>query len=785
MVDWSFADDGEFIVQTPYTPRPWINYLTNGRYFALVSQTGGGFSFYLDPSHHVLTRREQDMLLNDRPGRFVYVQDLDEGTVWNVGGNPYLTPLDAFSCRHGFGHTEIRSRRQDVEASVEFFVPQEADAEVWCLGLQNTGRRARRLRVWAYQEWLLGAGSVDPVARRFDSFFKHARIEQGVVIARKLCWGLRGQRQDRPWDYEAFTTTTLPAEQIWLDKEEFIGRYRDLAKPRAVEDPDAVPSHGGEIWGTDMIAAHRWQLDLAPGERIAWQLVTGIAPAGEGLGHARSLADSTKLAEMARTARQHWRNRVGRVRVSTPDDATNRISAWSPYQVIIKSYLSSAPSYYHASDGSPGFRDAMQDAFGLCLTEPQTARRMILRLSSFQFSDGTASHRAPRVALPPERSEKSDLPLWISLPTLQYVRETGDASILLEEVPFVDGPKAPLLDHIRRGIEWSLADTGRRGLPLIHYGDWNDALDGLGGEGKGESVFLGQFLAFALRNSATLADLISESSLAQAWRAHAERLAGIINRDCWDEDRFVRAFHDDGTVIGCRENREGSLYLNPQVWAVLAQLAPRERLETCMNTVGAQLDSPYGIRCLGPPYSKFDPHVGLISCFPPGVKENGAVFSHAMAFCLVAELMLGRAENAWEILQKANPVLRARHHSDYRMEPYVYSQFVAGPETNLAGQGFHHWLTGTCSWMQYAVVNWMLGARADLDGLVIDPCIPAAWGGFELVRPWRDSVLEITIENPHGKNQGVRSLEVNGRKVDGNRIPPPEQDRVQVRAVIQ
>ncbi|MHC4176693.1 MAG: GH36-type glycosyl hydrolase domain-containing protein [Planctomycetota bacterium] len=782
MADWSFSKDNrEFVIHTPYTPRPWINYLTNGRY-----QTGGGFSFYLDPSHHVITRREQDMLLNDRPGRFIFIQDLQDNTVWNVGGNPCLTPLEQYTCRHGFGYTEIRSRHRDVVAGVEFFVPLEADAEVWRMHVENAGTEPRELRVLAYQEWLLGNGLVDPVARRFDSFFKYARVEQGVVVAKKLVWGLRGGRANRPWEHEAFLTATRPPEQIWLDKQEFIGSYRDISKPVALEDPNGTPGHGDEVWGTDLIAAPQWQLNLGPGETATWQVLIGIAPAGSAVGEAKALADPARLGELRESVKAHWSERVTRTSVKTPDRAFDQLNnGWTPYQLIIKSYLSSAPSYYHASDGSPGFRDAMQDAFGLCLLEPARARELILRLTGFQFSDGSASHRAPRIPLPPERSEKSDLPLWIPLATLQYVRETGDRSIILEEVPYADGPKAPLLEHIRAGLERSLQDVGRHGLPLIHYGDWNDALDGLGGEGKGESVFLGQFLAFALNSAADLARAVGENSLGRTWLQRSDELAQIINRDCWDQDRFVRAFHDDGTVIGSRDNRQGRLYLNPQVWAVLAGLAPKERLETCMNTVRRELDTPYGIRCLSPPYSQYDPHVGLISCFPPGVKENGGIFSHAMAFCLVAELMLGRAEHAWEIMQKANPVTRAKNHPDYGVEPYVYSQFVAGGETNLQGQGFHHWLTGTCSWMQYAVINWMLGARAELDALVLDPCIPAHWQRYELVRPYREGTVHVTVENPHGKNKGIKSLRIDGREIEGNRVSIPQQRKIEIHAVIQ
>ncbi len=787
MTEWTFTEDGsEFVLHTPYPPRPWVNYLTNSRYFALVSQTGGGFSFLLDPSHHVVTRREQDLLLNDRPGRFIFIQDVLTGEYWNVGGSPSRRPLDQFRCRHGFGVTEIQSTCDGVEASVEFFVPLPFDCEVWCLRFRNVGQSGRTLRILAYQEWLLGNSLVDPVARRFDCFFKRLTVRDGVVVGEKLVWGLRGQRANRPWPYAVFCCSTRRPDFFWLDKEEFIGRYHDLSEPLALHSPTSRPGHGSELWGVDSVCVPQWTVELQPGQEACWHLVTGVAPREQVRAAAETLQDGGRLEQLRAEARQHWLGRVRRLRLNSPDRSLNLLhGGWTLYQILIKSLLSSAPSYYHASDGSPGFRDALQDAFGLCLLEPERAKEMILRLARFQFSDGSASHRAPYIDLPPERSEKSDLPLWLSLPVLQYVRETGDRSIVLQPVPFADGGEATLLDHIRRGLERSLRDVGPRGLPLIHFGDWNDALDGLGGQGRGESVFLGQFLAFSLRNAATLARLVGQGELADQWLEHRRRLCRILNEQCWDGDRFVRAFHDDGTVIGGRQNREGSLYLNPQVWAVLAETSPRQRLLTCMDTVHRELDTPYGIRCLAPPYSQYDPHVGLISCFPPGVKENGAVFSHAMAFCLVAELMLGRAERAWQLFCKADPVRRAEQRPEYRMEPYVYCQFVAGPETNLAGQGFHHWLTGTSSWMQYAVVNWLLGVRAELDGLRIDPCIPAEWKGFELIRPFRGCRVRVTVENPHGKNRGVRRLVVDGRPLEGNLVPPPTADQIHVVAVLE
>ncbi len=786
MVTWDFEAGGdEFVVRNPHTQRPWINYLTNGNYFALTSQTGGGFSFFLDPFHHAITRREQDLLLNDRPGRFVFVQDLEDGCYWNIGGNPSTTPLDDFKCRHGFGITGIESSCRAIGSKQEMLVLQDSDAEVWFLRLENKGNKSRKLRVFAYVEWLLGTAAVDPVARAFDSFFKHVRIEGGIIVGRKLKWGLRGQRENRPWDYEAFVTATRPPDRIWLDRLEFIGPYRDISRPVAVEDPKREPKHHREIWGTDVTGTQEWHIELDTGEIVQWEVLVGLGLQGKTVQSARLWSDSKKLEEQRKKVKELWYNRVHKIGVETPDGEINRLtSSWTPYQIIVKSYLSSAPSYYHASDGSPGFRDAMQDAFGLCMLEPQRARELILRLVSFQYRDGCTSHRAPRVPLLPERTEKSDLPLWISLAMLQYVRETGDVSIIEEEVPFVDGPSAPMIEHIRAGLERSMGDIGPRGLPLMHYGDWNDALDGLGDKGRGESVFLGQFLAFALKNSASLAELIGERELSRYWLKKAEDLSKIINDHCWDGDRFVRAFHDDGTVIGCRENSEGSVYLTPQVWAVIAELAPRERQEICMNTVERELDTPYGIRCLAAPYSKYDPHVGLISCFPQGVKENGAIFSHAMAFCIVAELMLGRADMAWEILCKANPIKRARDYPDYSVEPYVYSQFVAGPETNLSGQGFHHWLTSTCSWMQYAVVNWMLGVRAEIDGLTIDPCIPSHWKEFKVTRPFRGRTVDIMVANPIGVSSGIEEIRIDGKIYKGNRITSIEKESISVKVVL-
>ncbi|MFC1584006.1 GH36-type glycosyl hydrolase domain-containing protein [Fibrobacterota bacterium] len=784
---WHFdKSTNEFIIHTPHTPRPWINYLNNGRYFALVSQTGGGFSFYKDPSHHALLRREQDMLLNDRPGRFIFLQDLSDRSYWNIGANPAVTVPGEFKCVHGFGHTTVESVHRDIAAGVTYFVPENHDAEIWCIRIENRSGEQKQLRVFAFLEWLLGNSVVDPVARTFDCFFKHTRVAGDIILAEKLKWGLRGQRENSPWELCAFSAATRPADRTWLDKHEFIGPYRDLSRPSAVENPELEPQHPQELWGADMTGTREWRLSLEPGETQSWEMITGVSAPERALETAQSLCNSNFIHTSLEETRASWRRRVSAVNISTPSEELNQLhNGWVPYQIMVKSSISSAPSYYHASDGSPGFRDAMQDAFGLCALEPDEARDLILRLIAFQYSDGAASHRAPRVALPPERSEKSDLPLWIPLTVLQYIKETGDTGIINEEVPYADQGKATVLGHVQAGLERSWKDKGAHGLPLIHYGDWNDALDGLGGQGKGESVFLGQFLAYALKNAAVLAMLAGKQDLTRTWVGKHDELVAVLNRDCWEQDRFVRAFHDDGTVIGSRECREGRLYLNPQVWAVIGGLAPAERQKACMETLEKELDTPYGIRCLAPPYSKYDPRVGLISCFPPGIKENGAVFSHAMSFCLVAELMLGRAEQAWELIfQKANPVVRASSGTDYKVEPYVYSQFVAGPETNLDGQGFHHWLTSTCSWMQYAVINWMLGARALLDGLLIDPCIPSHWQRYEFTRPYRGCEVQVIVENPRGKNKGIKTLTADGKAVEGNIIRVEGRKRIEVRAVL-
>jgi cellobiose phosphorylase len=540
-----------------------------------------------------------------------------------------------------------------------------------------------------------------------------------------------------------------------------------------------------EVWGVDGLGTQEWIIDIAPREKQDWAILVGIAPTGEGSDFARVNANPSQLTEAEDEVMRRWIKRVRRFWVEAPDkDFTHLHQGWSTYQILIKSYLSSAPSYYHASDGSPGFRDSLQDAFALSMLEPERAREIILRTAAFQFTDGAASHRAPRIPIEVVPSEKSDIPLWIPLAVLQYIRETGDVSIIKEEVPFVDGPPASILDHIRLGLERSLADLGPHGLPLIHYGDWNDALDGLGGEGRGESVFLGQFLAFSLQLSSVIAELVDDRTHSQEWRIKAQDLIQILNDQCWDGDRFVRAFHKDGTIIGCRENLEGSLYLNPQAWAVIGNLTTLERQHTCMDTIERELDTRYGIRILTPPYSKYDSHVGLISCFPPGVKENGAIFSHAMAFALVAELMLKRAEKAWEIFCKANPVLRSRQVKEYAVEPHIYSQFVAGPETNLAGQGFHHWLTSACNWMQYAVVNWMLGARADVEGLIIDPCIPSQWKICRFTRPFRGTNIHVEIQNPDGLNHGVKTMFLDGELVPGDMVILPMEEEVQLQVIM-
>ena len=778
-----FSEDGrEYVITRRDLPFPWLNYLTNGDYLALTSFQGGGLSSYLEQRFNSLTRRYLDMPQSDLPGRFVYVRDQETREVWSATAHP-VGKCDSFSSAIGLGYTRVETEYSGIAQEMVYFVPKNIDSdlqgdqdpcEIWRLRLTNRSERPRTLRLYSYSEWVMGDVLQDMKDAPFYKLFRRARYEDGVIYGRNDRWGAPGFERV-PWPNEVFLTSTRAPAAWELSTLGFVGMSRTLANPLAPETDLLGCQTSFE--GDNVCGGLAWEIELAPGETKSLDVILGVVPDGSSrFEDLPAKYRSTEAVDRAfEETRGWWERFTSTLEVSTPDiDLDRSVNYWNKYQVYMTCSFGHGPSYFHGNQHAT-MRDSMQDAFGLMPLDTARARRTISRAMSFQYADGSPSYASNRMNLPERKWDKVDLPLWLSLTLDNYLAETGDWRILDEAVPFYDEGEGSLYEHLRRGLERVSTDSGERGLPLIGKGDWNDALDLVGAKGRGESVWLGQFLAYAFKLAAKIATRKGHEADAESWLGRAAELDRSINACAWDGDWYVRAFDDRGEVVGGKSCTAGRIYLNTQTWAVLSETAPPERARRCMESAFEHLMSDAGMALFHPAYPAFDANIGIISQFPVGKKENAACFTHAGAFALVAMLKVGLGDEAYRAYRAMMPAAKPQPH--YRMEPYCYSQYCAGPDSPDFGQGAFHWMTGSASWMLRAVADWMLGLRPQYDGLLVDPCIPKEWAGYTVTRSFRGSTLHVEVRNPAGVNKGVAELKVDGKVCDPLEPVWPEEGR--------
>lgn len=780
-----FSDDGsEFIITTPRTPRPWINYLTNGDYCALCSQVGGGFSFYRDHRVNAVLRRGMNQHLEDLPGRFIYVKDERTGDVWCPGAHP-IADVDDFRACHGMGYTRIESVRRGVRAQLRFFVPPGIDAECWMLELANDGPEPLDLSVYSFADLALGNVSLEEQAVQFMCLFNETAMGEQEMIFHKRWWHSEygWHEVEGAWPYRAFATTSVKPVAMLANRDEFFGAFRLADRPEAIERddlPDAVNS------GKDLAAVFQWRVTLEPGKAWHADVAIGVQPdedTGEARARIRALQDHETYRRAWEDTLRHWRDLFDTVSVETPVDDVNRMGNWwNKWQLMVNFYFGRGPSYYHKGQ-YPAMRDSCQDAFGVIPLSPALARRNLVRIGGFFFADGRAGAGCNRIGVAEPPSIKVDLPLWYVLAVCDYLRETADDTILDESVALLDGGRSTVYEKMRTGIERMIDQRGPHGLPLIGKGDWNDAASNIGPGGKGESVWLAQFLYFVIHQIAPVMRRRGDTAALAAYERRAAEIRGIVNDVCWDGEWFVRAFRDDGRPVGVRGEKEGTIWINSQTWAVIAGISDRERLGACLDAVEAHMGTPYGLTNLAPAFTEVDETIGLITRFRAGWKENGAVFSHASAFNVVARAMLGRGREAVDLYRRILPC--ARDPRQYLMEPYAFSQFCAGPAAGPEfGRGAFHWLTGTAAWMFRALTDYIIGVRADWDGLLVAPAVDPSWTAFGLKRTFRGSVYHFEFANPDGVETGVREIILDGTPIAGNLVPAPTQPVHHVRVVM-
>jgi cellobiose phosphorylase len=807
-----FDDDArEYVIQRPDTPLPWLNYLGQEDYFAMISNTGGGYSFYRDARLRRLIRYRYNNVPADVGGRALYLR-LDDGDFWSPTWQPVRKPLDSYECRHGLGYTRIASTYRGIAADVTYFVPLGQALEVWLLRLTNQNSSPVALQLFSLVEFCLWDAWDDQT--NFQRNYSTGEVE--VDASAGLIYHKTEYRERR--DHFAYFACSAPLVGFDTQREEFLGAYRSFECPVAVEEGccrDSI-AHG---WSP--VGAHQVQLTLEPGQGQEVIFLLGYAEnprddkfttSGElNKTHVRpTIARYTdpatldaKLAEL----RAYWDRLLGICRVQTPDEHTNRmVNIWNPYQVMATFNLSRSASLYESGVGRGiGFRDSNQDLLGFVHLEPERARQRLLDLAATQLPNGGAYHQYQPLTKRGNDAIGSgfnDDPLWLVLAVAAYLKETDDISILDEPVPYDNAPgsEAPLYEHLQQALRYTLDRLGPHGLPQIGHADWNDCLNlncyssepdesfqthsDSGDTTKAESVFIGGLFVLAAREMAEIALHIGHAEQAEMYQRHADEMEGVVLEHGWDGEWFLRAYDRQGAKIGSQECEEGRIFIETQGMCVMAGIGLESgHARRALDAVHEHLATGHGVILHQPAYMCYYLNLGEISSYPPGYKENASVFCHTNPWVMIAETRLGRAERAFDYYTRINPSARETISEIHRCEPYVYAQMIAGRDAPTHGEAKNSWLTGTAAWNLVAITQWILGIRPTFDGLQIAPVIPDDWPGFTATRVFRGVTYHIYVERA-GKGNTV-SLTVEGRPIEGAIVPVPAgQTEVAVKAVL-
>jgi cellobiose phosphorylase len=786
----------EYVITNPQTPWPWINYLGNEDFFSLISNTAGGYSFYKDAKFRRLTRYRYNNVPMDSGGRYFYIKD--EETIWSPGWKPCKTPLENYECRHGMNYTSIEGTKNGVVAKVLFFVPLKTWAEVQKLTLTNNSPVVKKLKLFSFTEWCLWNAASD--MENFQRNFSTGEVEiEGSVIYHKT------EYKERRNHYAYYSVNT-PIMGFDTDRETFFGLYNGFGEPQVVTEgnPTNTVAHG---WSP--IASHCIEVELKPGESKDFVFVLGYVENSEEekweskniINKARAKATIARFdtAVKVDTAfdelRSYWDNLLSIYNVSSGDDKLDRmVNIWNQYQCMITFCFSRSASYFESGIGrGMGFRDSNQDLIGFVHQIPERARERIIDIASTQFQDGGCYHQYQ----PLTKKGNNDIgggfnddPLWLILGTVSYIKESGDFGILDEMVPFDNDMSVArtLFDHLTVSFDHVVNNLGPHGLPLIGRADWNDCLNlncfsndpnesfqttENKSEGtKAESVMIAGLFVVYGRDYIELCTKLGKDSEAARAQVFVESMIKTVRQHGWDGEWFIRAYDYYGNKIGSNDNEEGKIFIESNGWCTMAGIGKEEGLcKKALDSVKERLDSKYGIVLNNPAFTRYYIEYGEISSYPPGYKENAAVFCHNNPWIMIGETVVGNGNRAWEYYRKICPSYLEEISELHKTEPYVYGQMVAGKDAFKPGEAKNSWLTGTASWNFYAITQFILGIKPDYDGLIIDPCIPDSWKGFKITRKFRGATYLIEIQNPNGRSKGVREVIVDGRPHATSLIP--------------
>lgn len=801
-------DEREYVITNPQTPWPWINYLGNEDFFSLISNSAGGYAFYKDAKFRRLTRYRYNNVPMDNGGRYFYINDGVD--IWSPGWKPVKTELDSYECRHGLSYTTIKGSKNGLEAEVLFFVPLKSWCEVQKVKLTNTSGKKKSFKLFSFMEWCLWNAEDDQNNLQRNLSTGEVEIKDNTIYHKT-------EYKDRRNHY-AFYHSNTPIQGYDTDRETFVGLYNEYSGPQAVIDGKARNSHAH---GWSPVASHYFEIELGAGETRELIFILGyVENKDEEKWESKSVINKTKaLATIKRfntpakvnkalnELKAYWDNLLSVYTIKSGDERLDRmVNIWNQYQCMVTFNMSRSASLFEVGIGrGMGFRDSNQDLIGFVHQIPERARERIIDIASTQFEDGGAYHQYQPLT---KRGNDAiggnfnDDPLWLILSTVEYIKETGDYSLLDEMVPFDnDESKAkPHFDHLKASFYHVVNNLGPHGLPLIGRADWNDCLnlncfstdpnesfqttENKSGSTAESVMIAGLFVVYG-KEYAQLCRRLGRGEDADKAMVHVEKMVDAIKKDGWDGEWYLRAYDFFGNKVGSKGNEEGKIFIESQGWCAMAGIGKEEGMvKKALDSVKERLDCEYGIVLNNPAFTRYVIEYGEISTYPPGYKENAGIFCHNNPWIMIGETVIGRGDAAWDYFRKICPSYLEDISDLHKTEPYVYSQMIAGKDAFRPGEAKNSWLTGTAAWNFYAISRYILGVQPQYDGLLIEPCIPKEWKGYEVTRKFRGATYNIKVSNPKGVSKGVSHVLVNGVKIEGNLVPIYDSGEYEVEVIM-
>ena len=764
----------EYVITRPDTPSAWANYLGSPEYGAIISNNAGGYSFVKSGANGRIIRYRFNGVALDQPGRYIYLRDREDGEFWSASWAPVCKPLESYKseCRHGTAYTVISSEYKGIRAETAYYVPKDASYEVWNAVVTNLDTKPRKLSVTGYCEFVNENNyEQDQVNLQYTLFITHTYF-RGNRIQQKQNENFHDPNKER-----FLGLAGAKVDGFCGDRDKFVGNYRSYSNPIGI----AEGLQGNLNYCGNSCGALQSDVELAPGESRRFTYILGQKPdavAAEII--ARYEADGVCEKEIEEL-KAYWHSKLNNLQVHTPDDNfNNMVNVWNAYNCFITFTWSRAASFqYCGLRNGFGYRDTVQDIQGIIHLAPEMAADQIRFMLSAQVTNGAGlplvkyTHNPGHEDTPDDASYvketghpsyRADDALWLFPTVYKYISESGNIAFLDEEIYYAnDMQKGTVYDHLKRAIDFSMNNLGNHGMPAGLHADWNDCVR-LGK--KGESTFVAFQLVYAVKILRKYAVIKNDTQYIEYLDSVNAKMEEIL-KACWNEDRYIRGYKEDGEVIGKRTDPEASMWLNPQSWSVIADFGTKEQQELAMDSVERELNTPYGAMVMYPAYENHAFDGALMVCFNKCVKENAGIFSQPQGWLILAEAKLGHGDRAFKYWSEAAPANYNDRVEIRNLEPYVFGQFVEGKDSPFAGRAHVHWLTGTASTVMVGTTEGILGLNPEADGIVIDPSIPSSWKNYTMRKVFRGKVLNVTVNNPNGSEHGVRSVTVNGTKIDG------------------